>query len=371
MASDPTIPVPALPLKIGDASLSDLEAIRLLLRGSSCIDWHRLSFTNRTEVDRFLRVNEFDPERPGDMDRLEQLREDAVEFLMRNFGYRIPDSVAGTLPVPDLFLLASLRGKRQVYACMVLKVMHVMHHLAGRELLFKLPIADDEVFGLVEAKVVKVVDELRAAGYPILEFAWSRKERDSVVTKLLAKKESIAANVFDKLRFRLTTRTAADLPAVLLELLHRLVPFNYVLPGETVNGIVHFRELVKGSPSLSRYAEALQEPLEQERAATATPANEFSGPTYRVINFVADLPVRIDEYLNQINDADDELGSVIFVLTEFQIIDAETAAANEQGENSHSNYKARQHQRVMARLSDRISPVAELDDDSEDAPDDN
>src|SRR5207248_9695327 len=133
-----------------------------------------------------------------------------------------------------LFLLASSRGKKQTYACIVLKVMHVMHHLAGRELLFKLPVSDDEVFGFVEAKVVKVVEEIRAAGYPIVEFAWSRKERDSVVTKLLAKKASIAAHVYDKLRFRLITRTMAHLPPVLHDLQHRLNPFNSILPGEPV-----------------------------------------------------------------------------------------------------------------------------------------
>src|SRR2546421_13086063 len=132
---------------------------------------------------------------------------------------------------------------------MVLKAMHVLHHLAGRELLFKLPVSDDEVFGFVEAKVVKVVEEIRAAGYPIVEFAWSRKERDSVVTKLLAKKASIAAHVYDKLRFRLITRTVSDLTAVLHELLHRLVPFNYIIPGESVNGILPFRQLGEEAPA--------------------------------------------------------------------------------------------------------------------------
>ena len=51
--------------------LGDLEAIRLVLRGGSVIDWHRLYFSSRGEVDRFLRVNEFDPESPDDMDRLD------------------------------------------------------------------------------------------------------------------------------------------------------------------------------------------------------------------------------------------------------------------------------------------------------------
>ena len=336
--------------RLEQATLGDVEAMRLLLRGGSVIDWHRLSFTDGSEVDRFLKLNEFDPTVPDDMERLEELRADAVEYLTRNFSYRIPEDVAHAMPARELLLLASSRGKKQTYACIVLKVMHVMHHLAGRELLFKLPVSDDEVFGFVEAKVVKVVEEIRAAGYPIVEFAWSRKERDSVVTKLLAKKATIAADVFDKLRFRLITRNLDDLPAVLHEVLHRLIPFNYVIPGQTVNAILPFRRLLDIAPAYARFSDQLQLDLDTEEI-DADGANEFSGPTYKVINFVADLPVRIDQFLCRVPGVENELGATIFVLTEFQVMDAETAKANEAGENSHGKYKARQHERVKFRLS--------------------
>ncbi|MDB4966637.1 MAG: hypothetical protein JWN44_2326 [Myxococcales bacterium] len=332
-----------------EASLGDVEAMRLLLRGGSVIDWHRLGFNDAAEVDRFLRINEFDPAVPEDIERLEELRADAVEYLTRNFSYRIPEDVAHAMAARDLFLLASSRGKKQTYACIVLKVMHVMHHLAGRELLFKLPVSDDEVFGFVEAKVVKVVEEIRAAGYPIVEFAWSRKERDSVVTKLLAKKATIAADVFDKLRFRLITRNLDDLPAVLHELLHRLIPFNYVIPGQTVNGILPFRQMLENMAGYARFSDQLQLDLTDQPGDAGS--NEFSGPTYRVINFVADLPVRIDQFLCRVPGQENELGAIIFVLTEFQVMDADTARANEAGENSHAKYKARQHERVKFRLS--------------------
>jgi uncharacterized protein (TIGR04552 family) len=350
-----------------DPSLADLEAMRVLLQGGSVIDWHRLAFADAAEVDRFLRVNEFDPANETDMDRLEELRADAVEYLTRNFGYRIPEEVAHGMPARELFLLASSRGQRQTYACIILKTMHVMHHLAGKELLFKLPVSDDEVFGFVEKKVVRVVEEIRAAGYAIVEFAWSRKERDSVVTKLLAKKSNIAANVYDKLRFRLMTRDREQLPAILTELLHRLVPFNYVIPGESVNGILPFRSLVEGASMFARHADQLQEPLESDERHGLE--NEFSGPSYRVINFVADLPVRIDEHLCRIPEGGSavDLGSVIFVLTEFQVVDAETAHRNDSGENSHQAYKERQHQSVKTRLAG-VSPklpqaVSDEDDD--------
>ena len=382
MATDrlPTDPAPRSELvRLTEATHADVEAMRLLLTGNSVIDWHRLAFVDLAEVDRFLAVNEVHASQPADLERLEALRADAVDYLQRNFSYRIPDEVAHELPVRELLLLASSKGRRQTYACIVLKVMHVMHHLAGRELLFKLPVSDDEVFGFVEAKVVKVVEAIRAAGYPIVEFAWSRKERDSVVTKLLAKKSNIAANVFDKLRFRLITRSSGDLTAVLHELLHRLIPFNYVIPGESINGILPVRRLVDETPAFARFADQLQGGLDHhngEGSLPVTPQNEFSGPSYRIINFVVDLPVRIDEFLCRLPDPSNaDLGTTIFVLTEFQVMDAHTAAANEAGENSHQAYKARQHERVKARLSGGLQPatptppqsiVIEEDDDEDD-----
>jgi uncharacterized protein (TIGR04552 family) len=331
------------------ATLGDLEAIRVLLRGSSVIDWHRLAFANHAEIDRFLRLNEFHWDDPGDKARLEALREEAVEYLVKNFGYRIPASVAQDLPVPDLFLLASSRGKEQTYACIVLKAMHVIHHLAGREILFTLPVSDVELFGLVEKKVVSVVETLRAMGHPIVEFAWSRKERDSIVTKLLAKRTNIAANVFDKLRFRMIVRDRSDLIGLLQELLHRLLPFNYVVPGESVNAIAPFRQIVEETPGFARHADRLQLDLDTEEVENG-PLNEFSGPSYRIINFVADIPIRLDSILERMPHLMSDLGVVSFVLTEFQITDAETARANEAGENSHARYKQRQHERVKERL---------------------
>lgn len=335
------------------------------------MDWHRLDFRDLDEVDRFLRVNEFDPGRENDLERLEVLRDEAVEFLRRTFGFRIPDEVAEGAPVRELFLLASKKNKRQMYACIVLKTMHIIHHLAGRELLFRLPISDDEVFHLVERKVVRIVEEIRAAGHQIAEFEWSRKPRDSLIVKLLAKKSTLAANIYDKLRFRLVVREEKDLFPLIVELEHRLIPFNYVVPGESVNDILSFRKIVEESPDLARLAPQLMQDIgfeqreDEAAAALAKPTepdppepgpvptklNEFSGPGYRIINFVADMPIRIDDYVCRIPDpANLEYGAIVFVLTEFQIVDTNTAKQNELGENSHDKYKERQHASVKQRL---------------------
>ena len=70
------------------------------------------------------------------------------------------------------------------------------------------------------------------------------------------------------------------------------------------------------------------------------------------------MPVRLpDETLEQAPKAAKALGPVIFVQTEFQIIDRGTEQTNEVGEASHAAYKDRQKHAVMKRLKVGIEGV--------------
>jgi uncharacterized protein (TIGR04552 family) len=334
------------PPTLDELDLDDIEAVRLLLRGDSVIDWHRLAFADHGEVDRFLRLNEFDPESDEEMGRLEDIRLDAVEYLGRVYQLPIPDEVAEDVAARDLFLMASRQGPHQKHACVVLKVMHIIHHIAGRAALLSVSVSDDAIFHEVELKVVKIVEELRAAGAPIGEFEWSRKPRDSQITKLLAKKSTLAANIYDKLRFRLIVPQATDLVPTLATLMRQLIPFNYVVPGESVNQLVDLRRTLESTPHLREVTTRLQNDGTNGKQG---PYNEFSGPEYRIINFVADLPLRLERLIPKAEIPPD-MSHVIFVLTEFQVADKDTAIRNEQGACSHEAYKERQHQKVRERL---------------------
>lgn len=333
-------------------SVEDREAIHVLLRGDSVVDWHRLAFRDHGSVDRFLRVNEFEPDDPEAMERLEEIRHDAVDYLTRNFSFRIPDDVAEAVPARDLFLMAARTGPHQVWACVVLKVMHIIHHLDGRELLTRLPVSDDKFFGAIERKVMRAVEDLRAAGQPIAEFEWSRKPRDSLITKLLAKRSTLAASIYDKLRFRLIVREREDLLPVLAVLTHRLIPYNYVVPGESVNHLItpeelaHRSEAPEGAEPEEAPAQAASADPRLEDAARAR-LNEFSAPGYRIINFVVDMPLRVEQLTDEWPR---EHGHVVFGLTEFQLCDRETARQNELGQNNHEAYKERQRRSVRLRL---------------------
>jgi uncharacterized protein (TIGR04552 family) len=340
------------PPAANELTLADVDAVRLLLRGDSVIDWHRLSFADHAEVDRFLRLNEFDPESDAEMGRLEDLRADAVDYLSRAFAMAIPEEVAADLPARDLCLVASSHGPHQKWACVVLKVMHIIHHINGRAGLLKMSVSDEIIFREIELKVMQVVEQLRQAGAPLTEWEWSRKPFDSQITKLLAKRSTLAANIYDKLRFRLIVPTPEDLVPMLATLTRQLIPFNYIVPGESLNQLVDLDELIRA------HAEAANGGAQPgKRAPTALPLNEFSGPEYRIVNFVADLPLRVDRILPKAEIPAD-LTHVVFVLTEFQIADKATAHHNESGTSSHEAYKSRQHERVRMRLfRDKDDPV--------------
>jgi uncharacterized protein (TIGR04552 family) len=234
----------------------------------------------------------------------------------------------------------------------VLKVMHVIHHLEARELLFRTPIREADLAERVHRRIMAEAERMRALGMPVVEFRGNVKSRESLVTKLLAKKESVAAQVFDRVRYRVVTEKREHIPGVVHYLARNLFPFNYAVPGQVQNSLLRFAEVLQQHPSGTVLAAELQLPPEAEgKKDPSAPANSFSGHSFRTLNFVVDVPVRIDELLPPLDPMADELGSVVFALVEFQVVDAETARTNETGDASHERYKRRQLQVVLRRLS--------------------
>lgn len=347
--------LPELPIcTVEEMGLRELERLRLILRGGSVIDWRRMHFQSRDEVDHFLRLCQLDVSRPYDDAWARTVLADAVEYLRKTFNYRVAEAVANPAEIHDLFLYASgAKGlpKYRRIACIVLKVMHVIQHIEGRDLLFRLAVSEAGLADLVTAKVLGVAQEIQAKGLPVLEFAHSIKTRDSLVTKLIAKKETVAAQVYDRTRFRIITKRHEDILPILYFLTQRLFPFNFVVPGQTENSLVPFKSVLAEYPHFEQYATQLHLDRDYEDREDRT-SNQFSGVTFRALNFIVDMPLRMDAYLPPPEeDRRQRKGRVVFSLVEFQIMDEETARLNEEGENAHRLYKRRQKRRVLRRLA--------------------
>lgn len=346
--------IPDLPVRrVEEMGLKELERIRLILRGGSVIEWRRMHFNTWDEVDRFLRLQQIDPTKKHDEAWVRTVLADAVEYLRKTFNYRVADAVANPNMIHDLFLFASGHIDRRMrkIACIVLKTMHVIQHIEARDVLFHVAMPEAELSRMVTARVHAVMAEAREKGLPIVEFSDSTKTRESTITKLIAKKDSTAAAIYDRTRFRIIVKERDDVIPTLYFLNQRLLPFNFVVPTQSDNTLIKFKDLVKQYPNFEKYARQLHLDLDFEERE-ARNANTFSGATYRVLNFVADVPLRLDAFLPPPEEDLRERRCRISLATcEFQMVDEKTAEQNEKGENSHDRYKQRQRDVVLKRLS--------------------
>ena len=353
----PALPTALHALRGETAEARRLNAATLLhtLFGESAIDAPRFWAADPPAVDHFLRLNGFDLDNPLDRGRLDDLLHEATEYLAEVHQYRLPLRVEQPPDgVPELMLVAGQRpaGREQRYACMVLKTMCILHHISGRELLFNTPISEAQLFESLSTRVFSAVDQMRGIGIGVREFAAGKKSRTSLTTKLLAKRTNLATHIFDKLRFRIVVQTRDDLVFALLYLLDHLVPFHYVLPEQSENTILHVADIARVL-DLPQETIVRAWPRPREAGRRRSIANEFSGVGYKTINFVADIPLRIDDVAPQATPA------IAFVQTEIQLIDASTAEDNERGESAHPLYKKRQRARVRARLENCPADGAE------------
>jgi uncharacterized protein (TIGR04552 family) len=332
-------------------SLAELEQVRLILRGGSVVDWFRLRFDSIDDVRGFVALQGGDLDDPVDVARLEHLRLEAATYLTDEHGYKLPPELLSCDAV-DLFLYASeRRGRRRdrFFACLLLKVMHIVHHIEARELAYRLPLSQAALFDVLVDKVDAFAAQLQADGFPLVRYAGGQKTTTSLLTKLLVKKEHHAAAIHDRVRFRFVVKDPFDLVDLLARMTRALFPFNYVAPAQTVNHLVNFTAFVESHAAYRAFAGDLQLELGQEEQALR-PLNEFSGPSYAVINFVVDVPLRIPDSALGGATGNESLGRVVFALAEFQIVDETTDAQNEHGENRHDRYRARQLAIVRERL---------------------
>lgn len=330
-------------------SLADAEAVRLLLAGGSVVDWTRLAYRTRDEVDRFLLLQRIDPSDPLDSDRLRYVFNEAVSYLEEHLQLRFPESLRSPVDVRDVFIQASTLPpeggfrRKQILACTILKLMHVIHHMEAADLKLKTSISEMELLQLAEAEIQALSRQMREAQLPMVQFYGNRKTRSSVITKLIAKRENIAATVFDKLRFRVVLERREDLIPTVAWLSTHAFPFNYVIPGQSHNNLVSVADQLRAVDPAERRTLPQDDPSQSQSAK-----NEFSGQTYRMVNFIVDYPIRLPDAM--VPEFSFELGRVVFVMIEFQLVDEETARLNQEGENAHHAYKRRQHEVVARRL---------------------
>ncbi len=329
--------------------LLDLEQVRLVLEGTSIVDWRQLSMGDFEQVNGFLERVGLHMDDSLDVARLNRIYSQALGYVEAYAPEALPSEVRSVGDVRELFILASRPGPTRPHACMMLKVMHIIHHVAGRELLYRLPVPISDLFYRIERQMFGAFDGMKQAGINIVELGASRKAEHSVITKLLCRRDSQAAQIHDRLRFRVVTESLDDILEVLVYLCRHVIPFNYVVPGESRNGLIDLDATIAADPNLAALAPLLQDLTVNHDVVG--PVNHFTASNYRDVNFVVDMAVRVDEWVEQIADYSySNSGQVVFLLTEFQVVSQDAHRRNNEGDSRHDLYKKRQRERAFRRL---------------------
>lgn len=336
---------------IAKSTLGEMERAYLVLRGGSVLDWRRLNTTSLGECETILGVNGFDLQDAGDRAHLKEIQLSAIDYLERNLAFTFASEIHNAKSVCDLMLMAAGRNvalRRQ--ACATLKAMLVIHHIEARELKSRLNISDHALFHLLEDRAMRVISEMQAQGYPIIDFQVSRKTRDSIITKLLSKRQGNRAMLYDMLRFRIITATREEIVPIVAYLSQHLFPFHYTVPGESHNSLFDLREYIRRHPRISKIIPGAQIDLLYENEMQAAPNPDTSG-TFKTINFIVDLPLRLEDRQLDIWAPGLKLSSrVVHVLAEFQVVDQDSHRGNERGNASHTQYRNRRLAKVRQRL---------------------
>ncbi len=337
--------------------LFDLDIVRLSLTDENILDWTRLNLTDK-DAEALCKNHCLDLNDPSDIALIERIRDESIAYLQEEFDFPMPSPIRNA-SLFELFKIASNSNTRhrQFCACTLLKAMHIINHFDAGEARQALQITDQQLFQKAEARIYQTISHMMADRLPIVEFMGGRKQRASMVTKLLSKDDPLAAQLFDKIRFRVVTATRDDVLPAINFLSRNLFPFNYILPGESYNTLFPFATFIGNNTHLRELASQLNGRSNMNDELNPMVSNVHSSPQYHVVHWVADMPVRIEDFKNAfITDGVNPVPRpIIYVRAEIQILDRKTHRQNERGEAAHIRYKERQKVSVLEKLKVRSS----------------
>lgn len=385
------------------------ETFDMVCSGKSSLEGlHYLSdLATKQEVAQFLYGYGFDINDPVENAELFGIFQEAIQFIRRYFlkdsnpeglDLRLPHFLFTITNIDDLFLAANgkaggfkVNTEEALWASVVLKVMHTILHtdkdlryryfstvqqqIFDRFYKFLHRDADNNLFLKNENdSLIRLVDFQTKA----------KKTRDSIIIKLLHKKENVAEELFDRIGVRIITENKLDALRVIRFLVkNNVITVNNIKPSRSQNTLVDLSELRTKMFSIYKTAMREQWPEEifyknlnkliDDCAPGAKHENSHSHDEYRAIHFTGRQLIKYrNPFMSSFNeirkkalaDRDNPLAQALlgidttpisrdvrfFYPFEVQLTDAESHAQNTQGEASHEEYKKSQIRSAMKRI---------------------
>jgi len=376
----------------------DWAPLRVAIDGESLIDSPRLNVRTKNEAKQFLLSYGYDVDDPTVKEELWRIYFEAVSFIRMQLlddGEKMPEEFAQRSPQTDILRLlteasngaTSARSQNPPgrWSCSILRVMHIISHLDNDVRLEHFNEARQQIFDRFDA-VVRESGPRRwkfgtgpGAVTLVRYIKKMRKERNSIIVKLLSKPTNITEAIFDSLGFRFVTESRFDAFRLVQALFDTgVVAAANIQPGRSVNSLIPFeslkeaveltrRQLEEGEISVRLARRRIQKLEEESALASVSSRNPFSSSWYRALQFTGRQLIAVPDptfrFWNQVRGEIQKNKTAASVLKkipitlrerrtfyhpfEIQVMDVESYVESIGGRSRHREYKAKQ--RLMAR----------------------
>ncbi len=385
------------------------EAFEVIINGKSSIDatTYLSYFSSHEDVKQFLDGYGFDTDNPVQKGELFGHYQESLQFIKRFFlkegnsdglDLQIPNSFYSLTDLLDLFVMATDRAGKtysvedSLWASVILKVMHTILH-ADKDLRYS-------YFSTIQQQILDnyykyldrnakghlfLSDEDSGEKIPLVSFETkSKKSRESIIIKLLHKKQSVAEELFDRIGVRFITTNKLDCLRV-VKFLYRqnVVIANNIKPSRSRNSLIDIemfktvyrdcmQKAIDGTWDESTFLEEMTK-LAETANINSEKSNQHSSSEYKAIHFTCRQLIK---YKNPFSkkffdlrkaakeSGESELAKKVLELDtsdlsqdirffypyEVQITDESSHEENTKGEASHNEYKKSQLETASKRL---------------------
>lgn len=342
------------------------EILQAIVSGESAIDLARLDLSTEAEAEEFLAAYGFDPREEDGHREIAKILPLALAFLEEELLPVGPyTEMPADLPLDAVQLLltaSKVDHPLRDWACSVLRVCHVVAHglyLPGRE---RVGVACDQVEERFR-KHLRTLDGQLYIGDVPLELVMFKTEKpwNSLLLKLLCKKDSVAEEIYDHVGCRIVTKNKADALRVVRYLReNNVIVYANIKPSRSHNTLVElsdFRrylrqawtDLEMGRLSREEFEAKVQAyDREPSRRPDGTPRNPYSDQHYKSLQFTARILI--------VRELENGLLERFFFPFEVQVMDHKAYERNMVGKSNHAAYRERQ--RLDARR--RVFPWARI-----------
>lgn len=382
------------------------QLLPVILDGISILDVPSLEVKTMEGATSFIQAYGYNPSDPKDIELIWKYVEDAVLFIektLQDAEYpKVPEHLRTRDAMKDvrrLILLASSKDNPdQLWACAILRVAHVLIHLAHDPRLRYFAHAQNQILGRLDDHLyvdsstgsIYLGKKEEGGGIKLLFFKKKdRKDREREIVKMLHKAESTVEVIYDRIGFRLVTETKFDaMRAVRLMINKNIISTPSVRPSRSRNWLIDVEKLKteteriitaikKGANKerfdISKYIRRMERRIALKRKHGSL-LNPQTSEHYRAIQFTCRELVKIPNPLYQAYSLTKEQlehvpgGSqifheiypqpvpsheYIFFPYEIQIMDVKSYADSIFGKSNHEEYRKKQLEVARNRVFGR------------------